>query len=315
LRPDGSSQETSPSTILARQLQASASRRIWSTLLSFRDWTSVIYIPLVLLLLLVPFFLVGPYQQSKRVSRLNESISHGSPDFEIMRQLMRAPMRSFKGVAVEEVGNLDPLDYKGFNIPQDSCIIDLRPWDPTVAEKTDTASLVYGYRCLKVQKTDKHGTNVFRVTALPTQSDSQFRLPPQRFQPRLRQMFVENPNAQEKMWQFEVSVDLSKVPTGQVVDVIYEHYSPGGFVQHGEVSTTIAFCSEFDAAEVMRWILLPTGREYRSFEVLRYEAGKPATAEVVKGFTEVLGDDSSIIAFKMASVKAGYTFEVTWFYK
>jgi len=314
-RLDGSRQEKSPSTILARQLQASASRRIWSTLLSFRDWTSLIYIPLVLLLLLVPYFLVDSYLQSKRVNRLIESISHGSPDFEIMRQLMRAPMRSFKGVAVEEVGNLDPLDYKGFNIPQDSCIIDLRAWDPTGAGKTDTASLVYGYRCLKVQKTENHGSNVFRVTALPTHPDSQLRFPPQRLEPRLRRMFVENPNAQEKMCQFEVSVDLSKVPTGQVVDVIYEHYSPGGFVQRGEVSTTIAFRSKFDAAEVTRWILLPRGREYRSFEILRYETGKPATAEVVKGFTEYLADDSSVIAYKMASVKAGYTFEVTWFYK
>jgi len=99
------------------------------------------------------------------------------------------------------------------------------------------------------------------------------------------------------------------------VDVTYEHYSPGAFVQRGEVSTTIASRSEFDAAEVSRWILLPSGREYRSFEILRYEVGKPATAEIVKGYTEYLADDSSIIAYKMASVKAGYTFEVTWFYK
>jgi hypothetical protein len=112
-----------------------------------------------------------------------------------------------------------------------------------------------------------------------------------------------------------VSVDLSKARTGQIVDVIYEHYSPGGFVQGGEVSTTIAFTSEFDTAEVMRWFLLPSGREYGSFEILRYETGKPATAEIVKEFTSYLADDSSIIAYKMASVKAGYTFEVTWFYK
>jgi predicted acylesterase/phospholipase RssA len=314
-RLDGSSQETNPSTILARQLQASASRRIWSTLLSFRDWTSFIYLPLVLLLLLVPYFLIDSYQRSNRVNRFIESISHGSPDFEIMSQLVRAPMRPFKGVAVEEVPNFDPLDYKRFTILQDSRIIDLRPWEPTGAGKTDTASLVYGYRRLKVQKTENHGNNVFRVTAVATHPDAQFRFPPQRFKPRLRRMFVENTNAQEKMCLFEVSVDLSKAPSGQVVDVIYEHYSPGEFVQRGEVSTTIAFRSEFDAAEVTSWILLPGNREYRSFEILRYEAGKPETVEVVKGFTEVLADDSSIIAYKMGSVKAGYTFEVTWFYK
>jgi predicted acylesterase/phospholipase RssA len=314
-RLDGSSQETVPSTIQARQLQASASRRIWSNLLSFRDWPSFIYLPLVLLLLLVPYFLIDSYQQSRRVSRLIESISHGSPDFEIMSQLMRSPMRSFKGVVVEDVSNFEPLDYKSFTILQDSRILDLRPWNPTGAGTTDTTSLVYGYRRVKLQKTENQGTNVFRVTALARHPDSQFRFPPQRFQPRLRRMFVENPNTQEKTCQFDVSVDLSKAPTGQVVDVIYEHYSPGEFVQRGEVSTTVAFASEFDAGEVTRWILLPRGREYGSFEILRYDAGKPATAEVAKGFTSYLADDSSIIAYKMASVKAGYTFEVTWFYK
>src|SRR5262245_49424556 len=49
--------------------------------------------------------------------------------------------------------------------------------------------------------------------------------------------------------------------------------------------------------------------------IVRYETGKPRTAEVVKGLTDYMVDDPSIIAFKMASVKAGYTFEVTWYYK
>jgi hypothetical protein len=300
---------------MARQLQASASRRIWSTLLSWRDWTWQIYVPLLLLILLVPYFLIESYRQSRRVSRLIESISHGSPDFDLMRQLMRAPMPPFKGVAVEEVPNLDVPDYKGFNIFQDSRVLDLRPWNPSGAGKTDTSSLVYGYRRLKVQKTEKQGNNVFRVTALATHPDSQFRFPSQRLQPKVRRMVVEKPHAREKQCQFEVSVDLSKVPMGQVVDVIYEHYSPGVFVQRGDGSTSITFRSEFDAAEEARWIVLPSGREFRSFEILRHETGKPATAEVVKGFTEFLADDSSIIAYKMASVKAGYTFEVTWFYK
>jgi predicted acylesterase/phospholipase RssA len=269
-RLDGSNQETARSTIVARQLQASASRRIWSTLFSFRDWASFLYIPFVLLLLLVPYFLFDSYQQSKRVNRLIDSISHGSPDFDIMSQLMRAPMKSFKGVVAEEVRNFEPLDYKNFTILQDSRILDLRPWNPSGAGKTDTASLLYGYRRVKVQKTENQGNNVFRVTPAQAAPD---------------------------------------------VCVIYETYSPGAFVLRGDVSTTIVFTSEFDTAEVIRWFLLPSGREYGSFEILRYQTGKPATAEVVKDITSYLADDSSIIAYKMASVKPGYTFEVTWFYK
>src|SRR6202041_2416908 len=116
-----------------------------------------------------------------------------------------------------------------------------------------TASLLYGYRLLRVRKTKNDGQGVFRITSLAEHPDSQFRFPPQRFQPKLRRKFVENPGAQEKLCQFEVSVDLSKAPLGQVVDVIYEFYSPGKFVQRGEVSTTVAFHSDFDAAAVSRW--------------------------------------------------------------
>jgi hypothetical protein len=248
------------------------------------------------------------------VSRLIDSLSHGSPDFEVMSQLMRAPIRPFKGVVAEEGARLDAPDYKGFQILQDSRIIDLRRWNPTGTGKTDTDSLVYGFHRLKVQKAENQSYGVFRIITL-AHPDTQVRFPPQRFQPKLRRAPVETPDAQEKMCQFEVSVDLSKAPTGQVVDVIYEHYSPGVLVQRGEISTTVPFRSEYDAAEVTRWVLLPRGREYRSFEILRYEEGKAGLAEIVKGYTEFLANDSSIIAYKMASVKAGHTYELTWFYK
>jgi len=89
----------------------------------------------------------------------------------------------------------------------------------------------------------------------------------------------------------------------------------GEFVQRGEISTSISFRSEFDTGEVSRWFLMPRGKEYRSFQIVRHETGKPGTGEVVTGLTEYLTDDPSLIAFKLASVKAGYTFEVAWFYK
>jgi hypothetical protein len=77
----------------------------------------------------------------------------------------------------------------------------------------------------------------------------------------------------------------------------------------------VAFSPEADSPEVTRWFLLPRGREYRSYQIVRYKTGEPKTAEVVKGLTDYMADDASVIAFKLASVKAGYTFEVTWIYK
>lgn len=311
-RLDGTNPDTAPPTVQARMLQLSASRRIWSSLISLRDWTSYVYVPLLfLLLILLPYLMARSYLTSQRINRLVESLAHGSPDIDILRQLMAGPIKPFKGEPAEEVRSIEPPNYKGFSVLHDSRILDLRPWNPS-----DPTSLVYGYRRLKLLKNaDNNGNDVFRMVALTTHPEAQFRLPPSQHQPRLRRRHVENSSAQEASCQFEVSVDMSKVPNGQVVDVSYEYYSRGDFLQRGENSTTVAFRSEADAPEVTRWFLLPRGKEYRSYQILRYETGKAGTAEVVKGLTDYMVDDPSIIAFKMASVKAGYTFEVTWFYK
>jgi predicted acylesterase/phospholipase RssA len=309
-RREGPNQETAPSTMQARMLQFSASRRIWSNLLNLRDWTSYIYVPLLFsLFILLPYFMVQSYRTSRRIDRLVESLAHGSPDIDIMSRLLAGPIKSFKGEPCEDVRSIEPPNYQGFSILQDSCILDLRPWMPG-----DSTSLVYGYRHLKVLKNaDNHGNDIFRWVALTTHPDAQFRFPPAKYQPRLRRLTVENTNTREASCHFDVSVDLSKVPNDQVVDITYEHYSRGVFLQSGESSTTVAFRSDVEAQEVTRWLLLPSGKEYRSYQILRYETGKPGTAEVVKGLTDYMVDDPSIIAFKMASVKAGYTVEVTWF--
>lgn len=314
-RLDGSIHETTSSTVQARLLQASASRRIWSRLLNLRDWTSYVYVPFIVLLLMAPFFLLDSYQQSRRVGRLIDYISHSSPDFEMMSQLVRGPIRPFKGEAAEDVPKLEPPNYKSFDILQDARILDLRSWDPT-GEGRSNSSAVYGYRRLKVLRVGSDDKAVLRVIPIASNPDTQFRFPLQQYRPKLRRAVVKDPGAGDKTAQFEVSVDLSKAPSGQMVDVIFEHYSPGEFAQRGDLSTTITVHTDFDAGEVTRWFMLPRGTEYRTFQVLRHETSKPpATAEAVKGVAEYLADDASIIAYKMASVKAGYTFELTWFYK
>jgi hypothetical protein len=258
---------------------------------------------------LLPYFIVRSYVNSQRVNRLVESLALSSPHVDILRQLMAGPMEPFQGEASEDVQSLEPPNYQGFTILQDSCILDLRPWNPS-----DRDALVYGSRRLKVLKDPASaGSDIFRVVALPTHPDAQFRFPPSPFQPRLRRC-VENSNPPLASCDFEVSLDLSKSPRGQVVDLVYEHYSRGDFVERRETSTTISFHSDVDALELSRWFLLPQGEEYRSYQILRYETGKPRTAEVVQGFTDYRVDPS-IIAFKLALVKAGHTYEVTWLHK
>ena len=45
-----------------------------------------------------------------------------------------------------------------------------------------------------------------------------------------------------------MSVDVSKVPAGEVVDLTYEHISPGEFLLRGAASTSITFQNQADTA-------------------------------------------------------------------
>jgi predicted acylesterase/phospholipase RssA len=311
-RPAGAIQETAPATIQARILQDSAARRIWSRLFGIRDWTSYLYLPLLFLLLVVaPYWMIQSSVQSYRVNRLVESLAQASPHSDILRQLMAGPIEPFPGEPAEEVRSLQPPNYEGYTILQDSCILDLRTWKPS-----DSTSLVYGARRLKVLKNSASAeSGDFRVVALRALPDAQFRFPPAQYQPTLRRMCGQASSAEKASCDFEVSVDLSRAPSGQVVDVHYEHYSRGDFLKRGKNSTTFAFRPEADALELTRWLLLPRGQEYGSYQILRYETGKPGAAEVVQGLTDYLVDDRGIIAFKLALAKAGYTYEVTWLHK
>src|SRR5262249_22746358 len=152
---------------------------IWSTLLDYRDWVSYVYVPiLVPIMILLPYFVANFYHRSHLISQLIESLSQGSRDLDIMTRLLNGPMKPFPGEPAEEIPIAEPHDYAGFEVLQDSRILDLRAGNPTAAGKTDATSLVYGYRRMKVVKRhDNVGNHVFRVDVLTTHPKTQIRFP------------------------------------------------------------------------------------------------------------------------------------------
>ncbi len=141
------------------------------------------------------------------------------------------------------------------------------------------------------------------------------RFPPQKLRPNLRVSNMENTASGEKQSRWQVTWNLAKVPAGEYVDLMYEHYSPALFMRREDGTSSVAFHMTTDTAEVTRWFLMPEGKEYKNFRILRYPNGRPQMMEVVPVVTEYLADDSTILAYKLLSTKAGYTYEVTWYYK
>jgi predicted acylesterase/phospholipase RssA len=317
VRLNGPPREPTPATAEARTLQASAGRRIWSTLLDRRDWTSYIYVPIFIpILIMLPYLTVKYYQRSHRLNQLVNSLSQGRPELDQMSRLMdHGPEARWVGVAAEEVSKLDEPNWTGFDVIQDSWITDLRLWKPDDSEKGDSSSRIQHFRRLLVSmKSDYTGKPVFRWPLLARDPNAAFRFPQQRLQPTLRKWLDAegSESAGKRLCNWEASFDLKNVPIGEYVDLLVEYQSAGMFLQTSGNTVTVPLNVRADTAELTVWILMPEGKEYVNFQVLRHEKKNPEKIQHVKVVTRYLSTDYTILAFKLLNLDAGYDYEVNW---
>jgi hypothetical protein len=283
----------------------------------YRDWVSYLYVPIIIpLMLLLPYIAYKAYQHSHNVNQLIESLAQGSPDLDYMSRLLDGPIKPWSGEPAEEVGKIDEPDLRGFQILQDSHILDLRKWTPTNSARTGPEHFLYGFRRLKVWRLrNETGNTLFRIRLLPTSPLTQVRFPPQELQPKLLVHREEDGSTGAQYCRWEMSVDCKKVAPGDLVEILEENLSPGEFVRDNGGSATLTFEPLAKTAELTRWILMPEGSQYKSHRLMRHERGKPDTAEVFKFATEYLATNYSILAFKLLGLEPGYVYELTWYYK
>jgi hypothetical protein len=239
-------------TTEARALQASAGRRIWSTLLDRRDWTSYVYVPLLIpILLIVPYLLFTSHQRSQRNNHLIESLAQGSPDREQMSRLLDGRQVPWRGAPAEEVRSFEESDNQGFGILQDSLIFDLRGWQPVEPKEGASGSEVFVYRRLKVLKQpQKTGAALFHVDLAATSPQTAVRFPTQQLEPKLSVSRLDSALPEQKECHWRASYDFKYVPPGEFVDLIVEYHSPGRFLKHGSNGTTIRGPVRADTAEL-----------------------------------------------------------------
>jgi predicted acylesterase/phospholipase RssA len=307
--------EPSGTTVEARKLQGSAVRRVWSTMLDYRDWVSYVYVPIIVpILFLCPYFIYKWYQRSHRINHLIETLAQGVKDIDTLSNLLDNGSSPWPGLAAEEVNQIDEPDMTGFAILQDSRIIDLRAFKPY--SLADPNSLVFYYRRLKVHKLPENTkNNLFRLRLYSTSPKTAVQFPPQHLPTHLRSCNLENPSAAQKERHMEVSFDFRGVPAGEFAEVKFNYHSPGLYIRKGEKASSFTWTPEAEVAELTTWILMPEHEEYTDFRILRHKTDEPEKLEPFKPVTEYLAEDYSILAFKLVGLKHGYTYNVIWNYK
>jgi predicted acylesterase/phospholipase RssA len=299
-------------TAQSRALQKSGERRIWSTLLDYRDWTSYIYVPLLVpILIVLPYYCVKWYRQAQVAHRLIESIAQSNRDFKVLSHLLQeGPVEPFTGLPVQEGVELRPLDYSGFEVIGDARILDLRPWK-TGLHGPGERSWGYVYRRLRVKKIAPTADEfVVRLRVSP--SRGQLRSLNSHIPVVLRSGREGAGEDAKSVPVVDVAFDLTKVIAHDVVDLPFEFisYDPPPELQHSatvyvDAKTSMLTC----------WILLPGGKQYQSVDILRYSTGKVANPERIDPANEVISPDGHIVAFILLSLEPGFMYEHRWTYR
>jgi hypothetical protein len=293
-------------------LQQSASRRLWSTLLDYRDWTSFIYVPLLVpILIILPYYGVKWYQQAQVAQRLIEGMAQSNQDYAVISKLLQdGPIPAFEGMPAEEARQLAPPDYSGLEVITDTRVLDYRPWK-IGSRQAEERSWVYAYRRVRVKKLTP-AANEFVMRFRGVALKAQVRTLNNRFPAVLRVGHDTMAQDSKPVPLFELVFDLVKVPANEVVDLWCE------FIAHEpppELLQSMSLSVESKTDLLTCWLLLPEGKRYQSMEILRYSTAKPSGPERITPANEMIAPDGQFVALTLLSLEPGFQYERRWTYR
>jgi len=315
----GHSRAPGEATVEARILQASAARRIWSSLFDWRDWTSYAYLPfLALIFILLPLKVFRYIENGKQNQKLIEWLYQGTPDLAEVKKMLEVPPDIWpkgSGASPEERAIFDErAENYNFTFVKDTRIIDLRFWNPT----DPSTSMVDSIREVNAFESSE-GTSTVSLELFPVASDAQVRFPPQNLQPKL----FKTPDAPglmpgERTCIWGATYDFTGVPRGQIEELRTIAQSPGLSLGRTWTGGHLDFHILSDTAQLSMWILMPIGKNYVSWLLTRTHKevkGKPVEVEAVRPIQEFGATDLTIIGFQLVSLKPGDSYVVSWTYE
>jgi predicted acylesterase/phospholipase RssA len=301
-----------PETEQSRALQQSGVRRLWSTLLDYRDWTSFVYVPLLVpILVVLPYYGVKWYQQAQVIQRLGEGMAQSNQDYAVISKLLQeGPVPPFEGMPAEEGRELAPADCGGFEVITDTRVLDYRPWKAG-ARRGDERSWAYAYRRVRVKKR-MPAAREFVLRFVGVGPNVHVRSLSNRVPAALRVGRETAGDDGRPARLFEVAFNLAGVPAGDVVDLSCELVArepPPEFMQ------SVSLYVDSKTHLLTCWLLLPEGKQYQNMEILRYPAGQCSNPERVVPAGEMISPDGRIVALTLLGLEPGCRYERRWSYR
>ncbi len=293
------------SLTVARRLQSSAGRRIWSTSLSFRDWTSCVWILLLASVVFsLPYALFKANQRAYQQRVVLTAVSETSPVYRKTLDLLnQGPGRPFGPAPYEDVAELVEVDLTSFEIISDARIIDLRRW----SRSSDSQAPNFYSRFRVRRKTDAVDSTQLRIRLDQMGPEISFFCRTESIDPKLYRC-----EQSDGTYDWDLALDFSHVPLGGDIEVVLEGTVPPKMASMAADEGRFTFSVPIDTGLVEVWMLMPEGRQYDYFQIIGHPIGNPEQARTVDADTKVELPLGSLATFRFVDPDDEYRYECHW---
>ena len=298
---------TNPRALLATTLRRSSRRKVWSTLLDFRDWPSWIYLALGLLFLVwLPIRFWQMHRHERMLTSVINSIAKGDPDIRLVLDLVENdPLRDWSPIPVTDSDELAPVHVGDIEILSRSRIIDLRKtWVGQGAR--DGQGIVQMRDRLTLRIPEEASDPSITLRTANVVRELEYRQPRNQPQIVVRRGFEEVDG--EKLARYEVTCDLASASRG--VPVTIELATNVRFPKL--LAGRMPFLLDHPTDLLTVWMLFPEDHPYHTYNLLRHPRGKPDAIEPLSARYTIDHPYGTLIGWSVIKPDLGTVYECRW---
>ena len=298
---------TNPRALLAMALRRSSRRKVWSTLLDFRDWPSWIYLALgIVFFVILPIRFWRLHHHERMLTSVINSIAKGDPDIRLVLDLVENdPLADWKPIKVTDAEVLGPVRVEEIEVLSRSRIIDLRKAWVGQGIREGIADVQLRDR-ITVRVPEGSVNPWLTLRTVNQVSDLVYRQP--RGQPQISVRRGSEMVDGQPVMRYELSCDLSAAPRNVPVALEiatrlrYPKLQPG----------RMPFSIDHPADLLTVWMLFPDDHPYHTYRLLRYPLGKPEEAEPLTSRYTIDHPYGTLIGWSVISPDRDAVYECRW---
>jgi predicted acylesterase/phospholipase RssA len=304
-------------TLQARELQGASHRQILGNFLSFRDWPTYVFLPLILFLIIgVPYFAYDKFKIARRSTMIIDTFRYSNPDYQLVMELAQHHPVSgdWEPLPVEEVPEIKPPNIGEFDFLTDTRVIDMRNWK---RQSQEPNYRFISYRRLLVRRNEiensadqpekKEGILRFQqfvpIRDISMRCDTKELNPIFRIKPQKNRIGVDG-------YLSELEFDLSNVPVGDHFPVGYETMFPEYRREMDKERLVIPIVAKTHL--VSFWVILPVDHPYESFKLVKYETESPTDVDAVEPTYNFQMKDGSLFGWMVVAPQEKHSYECEW---